>query len=75
MYEVSTKGSYHIRGNVMLDDAWYYYITFNYLYCVLDIVGLKKEGENFQWKQVNSLSTGRYHLASVNAPISMVPSC
>ena len=39
------------------------------------IVGLKKEGESYQWQQVNSLSTGRQKLASVNAPNSMVPSC
>ena len=39
------------------------------------IVGLKKEGENYRWQQVNSLSTGRYDLASVNAPSSMVPAC
>ena len=39
------------------------------------IVGLKKEGENYRWQQVNSLSTGRYDPASVNAPSSMVPAC
>ena len=39
------------------------------------VFGLKKESENFRWHQVNSLSTGRYYLASVNAPSSMVPSC
>ena len=39
------------------------------------IVGLKKEGENYLWEQVNSLSTGRYQSASVNAPSSMVPAC
>ena len=39
------------------------------------VVGLKKEGENYEWQQVNSLSTGRQHLASVNAPSSMLPSC
>ena len=39
------------------------------------IFGLKKEGEKFIWQQVNSLSTGRVRMASVNAPSSMVPSC
>ena len=39
------------------------------------IVGLKKEGENFRWQEVNSLSIGRRYMASVNAPSSMVPSC
>ena len=39
------------------------------------VVGLKKEGENYRWQQVNSLSTGRYDPASVNAPSSMVPAC
>ena len=39
------------------------------------IFGLKKEGEKFIWQQVNSLSTGRTRMASVNAPSSMVPSC
>ena len=39
------------------------------------VVGLKKEGENYRWQQVNSLSTGRQRLASVNAPSSMVPAC
>ena len=39
------------------------------------VIGLKKEGNNFQWQEVNSLSTGRRQLASVNAPSSMVPSC
>ena len=42
---------------------------------VTRIVGLMKEGEAFRWQQVNSLSTGRQKLASVNAPNSMVPSC
>ena len=39
------------------------------------VIGLKKEGDNYQWEEVNSLSTGRLALASVNAPSSMVPSC
>ena len=39
------------------------------------IVGLKKDGKNYRWQQVNSLSSGRYGPASVNAPSSMVPSC
>ena len=39
------------------------------------IIGLKKEGENYRWQQVNSLSTGTYAPASVNAPSSMLPSC
>ena len=39
------------------------------------VIGLKKEGDNYQWQEVNSLSTGRRQLASVNAPSSMVPSC
>ena len=39
------------------------------------IFGLKKEGENFQWEQLKSLSTPRNYLASVNAPSSMLPSC
>ena len=39
------------------------------------IIGLKKEGKNYRWQQVNSLSTGRYGPASVNPPSSMVPSC
>ena len=39
------------------------------------IVGLKKEDGNYRWQQVDSLSTGRKYLASVNAPSSMSPSC
>ena len=40
------------------------------------ILGLRKQGDhNYQWEQVNGLSSCRDYHTVVNAPMAMVPSC
>ena len=70
---------FYVYGNKGVESVIGPYLGFSvgaYADCERRIIDLRKEGDkNYQWEQVNGLSSCRRYHSVVNAPIELVPAC